>query len=277
MSYKFLLYQIIQKRTDTKRQKQILNELEKVCQFIINESQGFKTAELHGEKTYEKLLNRQIIVSNEEYDLCTPLMIGYLKNNLTSVLLPIYYEYLRQEYQKKYTKKSLQVKQIVEKLVYGREAKRFSMTITTSNQNNMTENTNDPDHIEKSFIDYFHDELCQPIQLIQEKIKNENRKLIIRDETEIDYIKSFLLPIPDFIKIMLNYCEIDEDYIEKHLDYDHLRWELLITFYYLIYSDTTSTASQNLSSKERILSTIHDKLQVKTYMTYIPGSKDDAV
>ncbi|CAF1418614.1 unnamed protein product [Rotaria sordida] len=263
-----LLYQIIQQRTDTQRQKQILTELEKVCQFIINESQGFKTAEQHGEKTYEKLLNRQVIVSNEDYDLCIPLMIGYLKNNLTNVLLPVYYEYLRQEYQKRYRKKSSETKQIVEKLIYGCEAKHFMMTVSNTNQNNTTTMNNNSDYIEKSFIDYFHDELCKPIQLIPEKITNDNRKLIIRDDTELDYIKNFILPIPDFLTTMLNYCQIDANYIEKHLDYDHLRWELLITFYYLIYSDTSSGGLQNLPNKDRILSVIDDKLQ---------GNKEDVI
>ena len=256
-----LLFQIIQQRTNTKRQKQILIELEKVCQFIINESQGFKTAEQYGEKTYEKLFNRQVIINQQDYDLCIPLIIAYLKRDLTSVLLPVYYEYLRQEYQKKYTKKSLETKQIVQNLVYGCDTKYLTMTVSTSNQSNIT--TLVPDHIEKSFIDYFSDELHKPIQLISENIKNENRTLIIQHKIEMDYIKSFLLPIPDFMKTMLNYYNIDENYIEKYLDYDCLRWELLITFYYLIYSDINISRLQNLPTKENILSVIDGQLQSK--------------
>jgi hypothetical protein len=255
-----LLYEIIQQRTNTQRQKQILIELEKVCRFIIDESQGFKTAEQFGEKTYEKLVKRLPIVNTQDYDLCIPLMIGYLRNDLTSVLLPIYCEYLRQEYQKKYPKSSAAVKQIVQNLVYGREAKHLPVAISANNSNT-TINNNDPDHIEKSFVDYFHDELCQPIQLIPEKVINENRKLMIREEIELDHIKSFLLPLPDFIKTILNHCQIDEDYIEKHLDHQTLRWELLITFYYLIYSDTNIGGLLNLPKKENILSIIDERLQ----------------
>ncbi|CAF0807057.1 unnamed protein product [Adineta steineri] len=254
-----LLFQIIQQRTNTKRQKQILIELEKVCQFIINESQGFKTAEQYGEKTYEKLLNRQVIINQQDYDLCIPLIIAYLKRDLASVLLPVYYEYLRQEYQKKYTKKSVETKQIVQNLVYGCNTKYLTMTVSTSTQSNIT--TLVPDHIERSFIDYFYDELHTPIQLISENIKNENRTLIIQHKIEMDYIKSFRLPIPDFMKTMLNYCNIDENYIEKYLDYDCLRWELLITFYYLIYSDINISRLQNLPTKENILSVIDGQLQ----------------
>jgi hypothetical protein len=255
-----LLYEIIQQRTNTQRQKQILIELEKVCRFIIDESQGFKTAEQFGEKTYEKLLKRLPIVNTQEYDLSIPLMIGYLRNDLTSVLLPIYYEYLRQEYLKKYPKSSATVKKIVENLVYGCDAKDLPMAISTNNSN-ASINNNSPDHIEKSFIDYFHDELSQPIQLIPEKVINENRKLMIREEIELDYIKSLLLPLPDFIRTMLNYCEINEDYIENHLDYETLRHELLITFYYLIYSDTNTGGFLNFPKKENILSVIDERLQ----------------
>ena len=100
-------------------------------------------------------------------------------------------------------------------------------------------------------------------QLISENITNKNCKFMICDEIELDYIKNFLLPIPNFIKTMLNYCQIDEDYIEKHLDYENLRWELLITFYYLIYSDINTGGLQNLPKKESILSVIDQRLQGK--------------
>ncbi|CAF3676645.1 unnamed protein product [Rotaria sp. Silwood1] len=255
-----LLYEIIQQRTNTQRQKQVLIELEKVCRFIIDESQGFKTAEQFGEKTYEKLLKRLPIVNTQEYDLSIPLMIGYLRNDLTSVLVPIYYEYLRQEYLKKYPRNSATVKTIVENLVYGCDAKHLPTTFSTNNSNTLI-NNNLPDYIEKSFIDYFHDELSQPFQLTPEKIIKENRKRMIREEIELDYIKSLLLQLPDFIRTMLNPCQIDEDYIEKHLDYDTLRYELLITFYYLIYSDTNSGGLLNLPKKENILSVIDGRLQ----------------
>ena len=255
-----LLFEIIQQRTNTQRQKQILTELEKVCRFIIEESQGFKTAEQFGEKTYEKLLKRLPIVNTEDYDLSIPLMIGYLRSDLISVLIPIYYEYLRQEYLKKYPKNSAAVKKIVENLVYGRDAKQLPIAIATNNSNVSISN-NDPDHIEKSFIDYFHDELSQPIQIIPENITDENRKLMIREEIELDYIKSLLLRLPDFIRTMLNHCQIDEDYIEKHLDYETLRYELLVTFYYLIYSDTNTGGFLNFPRKENILSVIDERLQ----------------
>ena len=257
-----VLYEIIQQRTSTQRQKQILSELEKVCRFIIDESQGFKTAEQFGEKTYEKLLKRLPIVNTQEYDLSIPLMIGYLRDDLLSVLVPIYYEYLRQQYLTKYRKSSAAVKKIVENLVYGCDATELPIAVSTTNSNTSVDNSN-PDHIEGSFIDYFHDELSQPIQLIPEKVINENRKLMIRDEVELNYIKSLLLPIRDFVRTMLNHCHINEDYIEKHLNYETLRYELLITFYYLIYADASTGGFLNFPKKENLLSVIDERLQSK--------------
>ena len=95
----------------------------------------------------------------------------------------------------------------------------------------------DPDYVEKSFIDYFHDEMCKPIELISETTTGDDRKLI-NVEPEIDYLKNLLqsldLSVPLVIKNMLKYCEIEENYIENHLDYDELRRELLMILYFLI-------------------------------------------
>ncbi|UJR12761.1 hypothetical protein I4U23_016935 [Adineta vaga] len=256
-----LLYEIIQQRTNTQRQKQIVVELERVCRFIVDESQGFKTAEQFGEKTYEKLLKRLPIGNTEEYDLSIPLMIGYLRNDLTSVLVPIYYEYLRQEYLKKYSKNSMTVKTIVENLVYGCNAKHSPTTTSSTNNSNTSINNNLPDFIEESFINYFHDRSSPPILLTSEMITKLNCTRVIHEEVEMNYIKILLLPLPDFIRTMLNLCQIDEDYIEKHLDYNTLRYELLITFYYMIYSDTNSGKLLNLPKKENILSIIDSRLQ----------------
>ena len=247
-----LLYEIIEQSTNTQRQKRILIELEKVSRFIIDESQGFKTAEHFGEKTYEKLLKRLPIVNTQEYDLSLPLMIAYLRNDLTSVLLPLYYEYLRQECLKKYPKGSPTIKKILENLVYGRDTKPSPVVPI---------NDNTPDYIEQSFINAFNDELSQPIQLIPENLNNENYKRMILNEIDLDYIKSLLAPLPQFIRTILKHSQIDEDYIDKHLDYQTLRYEFLVTFYYFIYLDTNIGGIFNLPSKDNILSIIHIRLQ----------------
>ena len=258
-----LLCDIFQQRTNTQRQKQIFVELEKVCRFIVDESQGFKTAEQFGEKTYEKLLKRLPVANTQEYDLSIPLMIGYLRNDLTTALVPIYYEYLRQEYLTRYPKNSATVRTIVEDLLYGSNTLPLPTTASNTNDANASIGDNLPDSIEQSFIDYFYDEQSQPLRLTPEKKIEKKPTRVVRQEIELDYVKSLLLPVPDFIRTMLNVCQIDEDYIERHLDYGTLRHELLITFYYLIYSDANSGGLLNLPSKENILSVIDGRLQRK--------------
>lgn len=117
----------------------------------------------------------------------------------------------------------------------------------------------DPDYVEKSFIDYFHDEMCKPIELIPETTTGQDRKLISL-VTEIDYIKSLIqtydLTVPIVIKNMLKYCEIDENYVENNIDYEDLRKELLLI---LFYSKTVPT---NVT-KSNIYSTIDETFQGK--------------
>ncbi|CAF1290456.1 unnamed protein product [Didymodactylos carnosus] len=215
-----LLYDIIISRTETTRNKQILVELEKVCHFIITESVGFKSA--YGETTYDNFV-ASIHGRNSTYNLCIPLMIGYLKNDIKNVVMPVYYEYIRQCF---CTRKDTDTTDIIKRLLYGSENK--TMTIVTNE--NVDYNQDDPDYVEKSFIQYFHDEMNKPIQLISEVFTGQNRKLIA--ETDIDYIKSLLssksLSVPIEIKNMLKYCNMDENYVEDNIDYDDMRKELLM-------------------------------------------------
>jgi hypothetical protein len=53
---------------------------------------------------------------------------------------------------------------------------------------------------------------------------------------------------------MLKYCEIEENYIENHLDYDELRKELLMILFF------DRTVPPNVT-KSNILTTIDDNLQ----------------
>ena len=114
-----LLYDIIMQRTGTTRNQQIIKELEKVCQFIITESIGFKSA--YGEKTYENFAQSIHGRQNGTYDLTIPLIIGYLNKDLKNILMPVYYEYIRRCLRAKLpTEKN----SIIERLLYGDESQR---------------------------------------------------------------------------------------------------------------------------------------------------------
>jgi hypothetical protein len=253
-----LLYDIIMLRTGTSRNKQIITEFEKVCHFIITESIGFKSA--YGEKTYENFLNSIHGRQSGTYDLSIPLIIGYLKNDLKNILMPVYYEYLRQCLHKKLPADK---SSIIERLLYGDESQRVKTVASKADTVGIDINQQDPDFVEESFIKYFHDEMCKPIELIPETTTGADRKLI-NSEAEIEYIKSILqsidsglnLGVPIVIKNMLKYCNMDENYIENNLDYDELRKELLMILYF------DHTVPTNVT-KSNVLNTIDEKLQGK--------------
>lgn len=251
-----LLYDIIILRTGTTRNKNLIMEFEKVCHFIITESIGFKSA--YGEKTYENFINSIHGRQTSAYDLSIPLIIGYLKNDLKSILIPVYYEHLRQCLHKKMPANKMS---IIDRLLYGDESQRVKTVVSNKDTVGFDINQQDPDYVEKSFIEYFHDETCKPIELIPETTTGEERKLISQ-EIEVEYIKSILntidnddgLSVPVVIKNILKYCNMDENYVEKNLDYDELRKELLMILYF------DNTVPNNVT-KSNVLNVIDERMQ----------------
>jgi len=72
----------------------------------------------------------------------------------------------------------------------------------------------------------------------------------------MQYVKSLVPKVPDLIKEMLVYCNIDIEYVEKNLDCDDLRKEILIMLNY-------DTAPRQVT-KLNILSTIDSIFQGKS-------------
>lgn len=251
-----LIHDIIIMRTGTERNQQIIRELEKVCQFIITESIGFKTA--YGEKTYENFIQSIHSRQNNAYDLCIPLMIGHLKNDLPSILMPVYYEHLRQRLRKK---PPTDRNATLDRLLYGDESRREKTVASNTNTLLLDAHAQDPDYVEESFIKYFHDEMCVPIELIPETKSGEDRKLLSPD-ADVDYIKGLLqaiegdggLAVPMVIKNMLKYCGMDENYVENHLDFEELRRELLMI---LNFEGTVP----NIVTKSNVMTFVDEKLQ----------------
>ncbi|CAF1618039.1 unnamed protein product, partial [Adineta ricciae] len=254
-----LLHDIIMVREETTRSQQIIKELEKVCHFIITESVGFKSA--YGEKTYDNYLQSIHGRQTSTYDLSIPLMIGYLKNDLKNVLMPVYYEYIRQCLRKK---PPTDRNAIIDRLLYGDESRREKRVANNADTMSININEQDPDYVEESFIKYFHDEMCTPLELIPETSSGEDRKLISPD-AENDYMKNFLqthhLDVPAVIKNMLKYAHMDENYIENNLDYDELRKELLMILRF-------DALVPNNVTKSNVLTFVDEKLQ---------GNRDNSV
>ena len=249
-----LLYDMIILHTGTTRYQQILTEFERVCHFIVTESVGFKSA--YGERTYENFLQSIHYRQNGTYDLRIPLTLGYLKKDLYNVLMPVFYEYLRRRYhkkvstdtektpkdQKKTSEASVETSEdplimstdrmaIVKQLLYGDESQQVTTVAKNEHRTDVQVNESDPDYVEQTFIDYFHDEMNMPFELIPESTTEEYRKLII-NEADAEFIKSLLVNVPVFIKDFLKCTRSDKDFIEEHLNFEDLRRELLMILYY---------------------------------------------
>ena len=243
-----LLYDMIALRTGTTRNQTLITEFEKVCHFIITESIGFRSA--YGEKTYDSFINSIHGRQNGTHDLSIPLIIGYLKNDLKSILIPVYYEYLRRCLHSQTLKDKTK---IIERLLYGDESEKVKTIASNKDTVGLHINEQDPDYVEKSFIEYFHDEMCQPIDLVSVTTTGEDRKQI-STETDVDCIRDIIRlidgkhdsAVPMVVKIMLKYCNIEEDYIENNLDYDDLRKELLMALYFDHTVPTNVTKSSAL-------------------------------
>ncbi|CAF1589427.1 unnamed protein product [Rotaria magnacalcarata] len=258
-----LLYDIIILRTGTTRNKNLITEFEKVCHFIVTESIGFKSA--YGEKTLKNFISSIHGRQNGTYDLSIPLIIGYLIGDLKTILMPVYYEYLR-----RYLHQNLPTDKIniIERLLYGDESQRVKTVASNQDTIGIDINQQDPDFVEKSFIQYFHDEMCKPIELIPETVTGKDRKLITH-EAEVEYIKNILKTIdnensfgvPVVIKNMLKYCDMNENYIENIIDYDDLRKELLMILYF------DHTVPTNVT-KSNVLTVIDESIQ---------GNRDNSV
>ena len=244
-------------RTSTTRNQRIITELEKVCHFIITESVGFKSA--YGDKTWENFIQSIHGRQSGTYDLSIPLIIGHLNNDLKSILMPVYYEHVRQCLRKRVpAEKTAWIK----RLVYGDESQQVKTVASKKETAGLDPRENDPDYVEKSFINYFHDETNKPIELIAETTTGEDRMLIL-NEPEVDFIRSILasidndggtLAVPMVIKNLLKYAPIDENYIEDRLDYDELRKELLMILSY----DQLVPSNVN---KSHILNIVDTRLQ----------------
>lgn len=229
-----MLYDIIVLRTGTARNQQLISEFEKLCHFIITESLGFKTA--YGEKTYDNYLQSIHGRQSGTYDLSIPIIMGYLKKDLKSALMPVYFGHLRERLRRKIPGDNTT---IIKRLLYGDESQIIKTVASNKDTAPIDISKADPDFVEKSFIDFFHDEQCQPIELIPETKTGEDRKLLQRDP-DVEYLKSFLqsidpqlsLAVPQEIKNILKYCQLEENYIESNLDYDDLRKELLLILFF---------------------------------------------
>lgn len=242
-----LVHEIIVTREKTEWTSRMVDEIMKVCEFFVKESEGFKSA--YGSQTHDLFLSS---IKNRNgpqvCDLSIPLMVGFFTGTLKETLNVCYREYLLRHHKAKY--QGSERKSIVNRLLYGESESKIVV------QTAEVHTGNDLNYIETSYAGFFHDEQNKPVPLIAEKSTLTDRKLLIRDD---EYVKSFILPVPDFINKLLQWIGSDYDII-NNIDMELLRKELLVTMHYAVVPGTIIM--------DNIVSTIDDDIQ---------GRFDDAI
>eukprot|EP01133_Synstelium_polycarpum_P013857 gene13857-16341_t len=223
-----LVYDMIKNRTiKTEMSTRIIVELEKVCKFIITESLGFKSE--FGEHTcanYLAGIQGRVLASVRDLELM--MMLGHLNGSVDSMAIACYHEHLRREVYAKHQGKDNS--ELIKYLLYGRAD---TAVISTASQAHDRSKQDDPDYVENSYIEFFHDELKKPIPLVPETVSKARRPLVETDEA---YIKSsnLIVPVPAFINDMLAYSGVSTPLDTAKLNYDLLRREILFALKYAV-------------------------------------------
>lgn len=235
-----LVHDIIMTHEKTEWTTRMVNEIIKVCEFFVKESEGFKSA--YGSQTHDLFLTSMKNRNGPQVsDLSIPAMVGLLTGTLKDTLNVCYREHILRHCKSAYN--STEKKSIVNIILYGKKETKIVV------QNKEVYNGSDLNYVETSYAKFFHDEQDKPVPLIHEMSTLSERKALLYDE---DYIKSFVQPVPDFITKLLEWFDIEYDVV-ANLDFQLLRKELLVTMHYSTVPGTLPMDS--------IISTIDDEIQ----------------
>lgn len=243
-----LFYDMITQHVGTPWYSGILQNIEKVCQFIINESEGFKSE--YGGDTWEKFV-QSIHGRSSTYDPVIPLMIGHLKGELERTVKPVYFQYLRQHIRKNHRKNG---EGILNRLLYG----NVETTISVAAPPLIKVEDCDPDYVERTYMHYFDDK-GEGSALIPETFTGKHRKPIVNTESEMEYIKSLLIETPTCLKTMLAYAypKLPDTFVQDTMDYDLARKEIVMALFF-------DKDVPNHVTYDNVLAFVDDKLQGNT-------------
>lgn len=214
-----LVYNIISTVDKTEWNTKMVNELMKVCEFFVEESEGFKSA--YGSDTHSKFLDsfhdRSLV---QVTDLTIPLMVGMIKNDAKKTALACYYEHIRRHHANLYSK--TEANSVVQRLLYGVNEEKLVAGEST------TVESKDLSYVETSYESFFHDEQIKPVPLVKERSTLSDRKILKHDA---DYLKTLVVPVPEFITKTLEWFGVEYD-PATDLNLDIMRKELAATLHY---------------------------------------------
>lgn len=216
-----LLFDMILMMKDTEYDRRIIKEVEKMCAFIVNTSEGFKTA--FGSTTYDQFKSDPVFrTNNQTVDLTIITMVGMLKNDLPNIILPVYYEYCKRNPRQKLD--DLTLKQ----LLYGNGDTVIAVKTNDMNSNDF----NNEDYVERSYREFFIDNKKSPIPLVPEISTQTQRKQIV--EPDVNLIQSLMQPFPKFLTTITNYVGMGtlDTATTIPMNAETIRKELLMTLKY---------------------------------------------
>jgi uncharacterized protein with von Willebrand factor type A (vWA) domain len=222
-----LLWQFIEQYDGTEYQSIVINEITKVCKFIVTESEGFSNA--FGKNTFQNFIETysgRCLANTRDLEII--LIIGFLidEETLYRTLEAVYEEVIRRRFNElKKTMSYTKNNEIIKELLYG--TKQEVIAIRSGRP---MEKDDDPDYVEKSFIDYFHDETKMPLQLIGEQSTVTKRKQV--KDTEEESLNSFDLSVPKFLSNFIKYIGLNDDWFKRKVDINRIRTNILMGLQY---------------------------------------------
>lgn len=260
-----LLWQMIEQYDGSEFQGTIITEFSKVCKFIISESVGFFSA--YGKTTFENFINdidsRSLAVVE---DLEIILTIGFLTGEeaLYKSLVAVYEEVIRRRCSKMVSSMNKSKQTDLHKLLlYGTK-----QTVIAVRQGKMMEKDDDPDYVERSYIDYFNDEMNTPIQLIQEKSSLSARKQISSYEPEM--VEGIDLSVPEFLTKFIKYVGLKEDWLTGKIDNERIRLNVMVG----LTSNVGFGGVKSHSVKKHLDESIQGPVKNSVYYTLTPENVD---
>eukprot|EP00742_Colponemidia_sp_Colp-10_P008962 GILJ01009736.1.p1 GENE.GILJ01009736.1~~GILJ01009736.1.p1 ORF type:complete len:1004 (-),score=155.62 GILJ01009736.1:340-2919(-) len=203
----------------TSHYRRMVQEIEKVCLFIINESLGFQS--YYGRETYDQFVQSSFCRVPCQ-DVVVPLVIGYLKSreqndnewvDFRRAMTAVYLQKVRQTIKASpvYRKGEAPL-DVARSLLYG-DQQRSVLTASAA----VPVDVNNPDFVEQSYIKYFRDETSIPVPLLTETTNAETRRAVVPADRETLY--QFLNTDPVLAKDLPVVSRDVITYIDKFLQW----------------------------------------------------------
>lgn len=195
-----ILQQMIEQRNGTELYDEYIYQFMKVCQFIVNESEGFFS--VFGKDTLNKFVESfQTRTLSVVEDLGVVAMVAFAKS-VDDKDMPLWKDAICSVYEHTVYKHCVKLaktmdnvakQEAIKELLYGNKD-----TVVSVCHGKIMEDSDDPDYVEQSYVDFFHDQQKTPILIIPEESNLSTCRQIC--EVDTDVVKKYQCELPEIIK-----------------------------------------------------------------------------